>query len=100
MEEDEEIKVTISYPKVGTSGKTGTWRLFKPLIDEEKCNSCGLCYLYCPEGVISPEIDIDYEYCKGCGICENECPRDAITMVEETGESRKDLRDDLTTSED
>ncbi|WP_456486383.1 4Fe-4S binding protein [Candidatus Alkanophaga liquidiphilum] len=78
-----EIKVTISYPKIGASGKTGSWRTFKPVRDENKCVRCMLCYVYCPEVVIDKEINIDYDYCKGCGICANECPTDAIRMVEE-----------------
>jgi pyruvate ferredoxin oxidoreductase delta subunit len=50
-----------------------------------------LCYLYCPEAVISSSIEIDYDYCKGCGICANECSKKAITMVEERGNGKKDM---------
>ena len=100
MKGGEKIRVTLSYPKVGTSGKKGMWRLFRPSINRGRCNYCGLCYLYCPEGVISTEIAIDYEYCKGCGICENECPRNAIIMIEETGESRAELRKGIGAVED
>ncbi|MHC1567954.1 MAG: 4Fe-4S binding protein [Candidatus Syntropharchaeia archaeon] len=80
-----QIKVTISFPKIGASGKTGTWRVFRPVKDEEKCTFCGLCYMYCPEAVIDKNMEIDYDYCKGCGICANECPSKAIEMVEENG---------------
>lgn len=76
-------KVTISYPKIGASGKTGDWRIFRPVRDENKCTKCMLCYIYCPEAVISNAIMIDYDYCKGCGICANECPKNAIVMIEE-----------------
>ncbi|HDI74458.1 MAG: ferredoxin [Thermoprotei archaeon] len=77
----------ISYPGEGSAGATGSWRVFKPIIDREKCRKCLLCWLYCPEAAIRvseenyPEII--YEYCKGCGICANECPVKAISMVEE-----------------
>nr|MDO8116757.1 4Fe-4S binding protein [Candidatus Sigynarchaeota archaeon] len=69
-------------------GKTGEWRTFRPVIDNEKCNKCGFCYTFCPEGTISfskdtgPEIDL--VYCKGCGICAKECPKKAIEMKMET----------------
>ncbi|MFQ6088468.1 MAG: 4Fe-4S binding protein [Candidatus Methanofastidiosia archaeon] len=66
--------------------KTGSWRAQKPVLDREKCVKCMLCWKYCPDVAISPEIEIDYEYCKGCGICAYECPTYAIVMVEEVVE--------------
>lgn len=66
---------------------TGSWRTFRPVIDQEKCNLCLLCWMFCPDGVIKKrevqELDVDLDYCKGCGICAHECRRGAITMVEE-----------------
>jgi pyruvate ferredoxin oxidoreductase delta subunit len=65
--------------------KTGDWRVFKPVVDKQKCIGCFICWIYCPEPSIIREdskVEIDYEYCKGCGICEEECPVKAITMVE------------------
>ena len=41
------VVTTISYPKVGAMGKTGTWRTFKPILDKEKCVGCGLCEGIC-----------------------------------------------------
>jgi 2-oxoacid:acceptor oxidoreductase delta subunit (pyruvate/2-ketoisovalerate family) len=69
-----------------TWNKTGSWRVFRPLFEKEKCIKCMLCWKFCPEGVIELKEDypeIDYDYCKGCGICANECPKGAIEMVEE-----------------
>ena len=67
--------------------RTGDWRSQYRDCDYEKCNKCGLCYIYCPEGCIELREDEYFEtnlyYCKGCGICAQECPKDAITMVEE-----------------
>jgi len=66
--------------------ETGDWRSQRPLLDSEKCNRCGLCWMYCPDNAIRPEQDsfkILYTYCKGCGICAKECPRGAISMVTE-----------------
>lgn len=67
--------------------RTGDWKSQHPEFDYPKCNKCGLCYVFCPEGCIEPIKDDYFEanlyYCKGCGICADECPKDAITMVEE-----------------
>jgi pyruvate ferredoxin oxidoreductase delta subunit len=74
---------TLSVPSEGSVGLTGSWRIFIPVKDEEKCNDCLLCWIYCPEACISKDIKINFDYCKGCGICAEECPRKAITMVKE-----------------
>ncbi|MBW1796847.1 MAG: 4Fe-4S binding protein [Deltaproteobacteria bacterium] len=66
--------------------KTGSWRVFKPVVETEKCEQCKLCYWYCPDACIQmteEAIKIDYEYCKGCGICAAECPTHAIVMERE-----------------
>jgi pyruvate ferredoxin oxidoreductase delta subunit len=63
--------------------KTGGWRAFRPIVDPSKCNKCGLCWLYCPDGCMVEKEEIyepDLEYCKGCGICAEECARNAIKM--------------------
>lgn len=83
----EETLVAISRPAPGEAGRTGDWRSQTPVIDHEKCSqkdTCLYCWLYCPDGVISPDfpLEIDLEYCKGCGICAEECPRKAITMID------------------
>ncbi len=79
--------VPVSYPQLGSIGATGEWRTFKPELDVKTCNKCGMCYLYCPDGVISYKEDtlpeIDYMFCKGCGICASICPKKALEMVRE-----------------
>lgn len=75
----------MSVPQKGAMGHTGDWRTEKPEKDDEKCNLCGLCVTFCPEGCIEPKtITIDMDYCKGCGVCAEECPVEAITMGRET----------------
>lgn len=82
-----------SEPGPGDAGKTGSWRVLRPVIDLKKCipaksgkHACFLCWLYCPDGVVSRTIPptINYQYCKGCEICAEECPAHAIEMVEES----------------
>jgi pyruvate ferredoxin oxidoreductase delta subunit len=81
-----------SSPGIGEAGKTGEWRTFVPTIDDTKCTAsrlnkptCFLCWLYCPEAVMTKSIPpaINLEYCKGCGICAQVCPVQAIVMARE-----------------
>jgi pyruvate ferredoxin oxidoreductase delta subunit len=76
-------RLALSRPTDGAAGKTGSWRVFKPVVNTELCNSCGLCAMFCPDAVITEDLEIDLTYCKGCGICANECPKKAITMERE-----------------
>ncbi len=56
------------------------------LIDEEKCNGCGLCVPNCAEGAIQM-VDgkarlIAENLCDGLGACLGECPEGAIAIIE------------------
>lgn len=67
--------------------KTGDWRALRPVIDQNKCVKCLLCWLYCPEMAIlwdGKQVSVNLDYCKGCGICARECPAKAIKMVPES----------------
>jgi len=85
--------IPISLPLEGSIGITGDWRTFRPIINSKSCNKCGICWMYCPEGVIKRNDDgcfeIDLTYCKGCGICAKECPTKSIEMKRE-GECKDD----------
>jgi pyruvate ferredoxin oxidoreductase delta subunit len=94
-----EVLTSDSYAGPGDAGRTGSWRVLRPVIDYAKCTparkgkpACFFCWLYCPESVVSktirPEIDLDY--CKGCGICAQECPTQAISMLAEDGFADQD----------
>ena len=84
---DLEIGNIVTEPGSASVYRTGDWRSDRPVLDKEKCNKCGLCWLYCPDDSwkLNEEgyFDLNDYYCKGCGICAVECPRDAIKMVEE-----------------
>ncbi len=50
-----------------------------------RCNGCLNCYYFCPEGVVSVDVEqctriVDEQHCKGCGTCATACPRNAIEM--------------------
>jgi pyruvate ferredoxin oxidoreductase delta subunit len=82
-----EIGGIVAEPGNARKYKTGGWRSERPIHDKEKCNLCGLCYIFCPDGCIfideEGNFDADLDYCKGCGICARECPQEAVEMVEE-----------------
>lgn len=78
------IGAVIKEPGSTRRNKTGRWRVFRPVLDEDRCVGCARCFMFCPDGCVRPAEDafkIDYEYCKGCGICAKVCPVDAIEMV-------------------
>ncbi len=79
----------VTDPGSADQYETGGWRSLRPIFDNSKCNKCGLCYIFCPEGCIEQQDDglfkANLYYCKGCGICAYECPKTVITMIEEEG---------------
>jgi len=70
--------------------KTGSWRNFRPIRDDECCIDCLFCWVYCPESSVRVEdesvkgLEFDLDHCKGCGICAAVCPKDCIEMKPET----------------
>jgi 2-oxoacid:acceptor oxidoreductase delta subunit (pyruvate/2-ketoisovalerate family) len=77
-------RTAISKPCEEGVAATGSWRTYRPIINQRECAKCLSCWLYCPEGAIQltkkgyPRIDL--KYCKGCGICAEECPKKTIKM--------------------
>lgn len=88
----------IPWPGNTRENDMSSWRVLRPVIDQDKCIRCRICWSYCPDAAIE-EVDepyvtstgrryprsyrVNYRYCKGCGICANECPVKAIKMVPE-----------------
>ncbi|MCF8095000.1 MAG: 4Fe-4S binding protein [Desulfobacteraceae bacterium] len=65
---------------------TGDWRTERPVVDQDRCNGCGFCVLYCPPQCMLADgeyFKADLAYCKGCGVCVKECPKQAIKMIPE-----------------
>lgn len=94
---DEVVKLEYAGPRLGSPSvytgettklrKTGNWRLFRPVIDHEKCSRCHTCFVYCPHSCISVDEEgypqIDYDNCKGCLTCFHECPKKVISKDRE-----------------
>ncbi|MDP2916968.1 MAG: 4Fe-4S binding protein [Dehalococcoidia bacterium] len=53
-----------------------------PVINEEKCNACGICADICPGdvlGMVECQPQVLYpDECAHCGACFLDCPQDAI----------------------
>jgi pyruvate ferredoxin oxidoreductase delta subunit len=88
------IGPVVTEPGSAVANKTGSWKNMHPVLDNQKCTRCGICWMYCPEGCFklkkeTERKDVKYrfvpdlDYCKGCSICEKECPFKAIKMVKE-----------------
>lgn len=86
--EELEIGCDVHQPGSCRNFKTGNWRTEGcPVIDQERCISCGICWIMCPDLAFCRHADGKYtwdgHYCKGCGICAASCPKRAISMEEE-----------------
>lgn len=75
--------------EAGTSSLyiTGGWRSMRPVWNRDKCTSCMLCWIACPDSSIQVEdgtmVGIDYDHCKGCGVCVHECRFGALEFIRE-----------------
>ncbi|MHA2169900.1 MAG: 4Fe-4S dicluster-binding protein [Candidatus Kariarchaeaceae archaeon] len=74
-------------PGGGTSlaYKTGDWRVYIPILKDDKCTGCTHCYFVCPDDAIAMDEQFHpifkYDYCKGCTLCADVCNPEAIEMI-------------------
>jgi pyruvate ferredoxin oxidoreductase gamma subunit len=90
-------EVTFDLPRIATPSvyalgnsperKTGSWRQFRPVLHQERCTRCWICFVRCPEAAIALDANdypvVDYDECKGCLLCVHECPTQAFTAEKE-----------------
>jgi polyferredoxin len=61
-------------------GFLSKYSLFRPAIDETKCNECGLCARNCKSSCIDAKAHkIDYSRCVSCMDCIDKCRQNAMT---------------------
>lgn len=78
-------------------GFLARYSYFKPVIDTEKCNGCGLCARNCKAACINTkEHRIDYSRCVACMDCIGKCRRNALKYV--PGQSLPKKQVETTTS--
>jgi len=65
--------------KPTTRQESQFWSGQLAVIDEAKCNQCGLCPELCRFGAIE-NFRVDPIACEGCGFCSQVCPTGAIAM--------------------
>lgn len=67
---------------------TGNWRQFRPVLYQELCTKCWICFVRCPEGAITLDANeypvVNYDECKGCLLCVHDCPTHAFTTEKES----------------
>ena len=78
---------SIVVPANSPERKTGSWRQFRPILQQERCTRCWICFVRCPEAAISLNTDdypvVNYDECKGCLLCVHDCPTHAFTAEKE-----------------
>ncbi|MBN1243480.1 MAG: 4Fe-4S binding protein [Spirochaetales bacterium] len=80
---DVEAPDSLAYlPDAVASGDRRVVDIPVPRVDQDACDSCGLCARACRFGailVLPGVTQIDTNLCKGCGRCVRVCPRKALT---------------------
>lgn len=67
--------------------QTGSWRQFRPVLQQQRCSRCWVCFVRCPDAAITLDPEdypvVDYAVCKGCLLCAYECPTQAFNVIKE-----------------
>ncbi|MEK6557472.1 MAG: NADH-quinone oxidoreductase subunit I [Candidatus Margulisiibacteriota bacterium] len=100
-------KITQRYPEVYPDLSPRTRSAFQ--FDKDKCTSCNLCAMACPNRVITvnfnkneqgkrelQEYQMSMSYCLFCGMCVEACPTSAIQMCARFTPAFKDKTISLT----
>lgn len=87
-----EKKITQQYPEEHPKLPPRSRCSFQ--LDSEKCTSCGICALSCPNRVINidsykdenkkkhlTKYEMKLEYCLFCGLCVESCPSKALQFT-------------------
>lgn len=79
---------TLKNLGMGCGSKLGKLEMHsgsKPVIDPDKCITCGACARNCNQKaiIIEEKAHINYDKCVGCGECIVVCPKKAISQKEE-----------------
>lgn len=76
----------IAVKKITSHEKLNKNSHIYPMVDKDKCVSCGKCAKICSESeyhalsIDKTGLNIDKESCAGCSLCSHVCPKDAIKM--------------------
>lgn len=77
----------LTEPSSSLENKTGAWRTFRPILDNNKCIHCMICVNACPDMAIpikdNKRLETNLDYCKGCLLCVKECPVKALSVKNE-----------------
>jgi len=62
----------------------GGQNVVMPVVDESRCNGCGVCVTKCPAGAVRiTEGRVEFlsnDACTYCGVCEDICPEGAVSL--------------------
>ncbi|MCF0203478.1 MAG: 4Fe-4S binding protein [Bacteroidaceae bacterium] len=75
-------------------GLLARYSWLKPVINTEKCNSCGLCGMSCKASCIDSKAHaIDYSRCVGCMDCISVCKHGALSYAHAAKVKAEDIQD-------